>query len=154
MWVDLGCGSRKPPGFIGLDIGVGKSADIVCDLNDGIPLRDNTVDRLRCQDFLEHLDPHNKIMIGEEAWRVLKPDGIWESVTPSADGPAAYGDPTHYSFWNYLSFHYYAHDQCRKHYDIKAKFEILELFHAYIGEWWKARDGFHVLCRMRAIKNA
>lgn len=44
MKLDLGCGSRKHPGFLGLDAVQRDGVDIVCSLDDKIPLPDDSVE--------------------------------------------------------------------------------------------------------------
>lgn len=64
--LDLGCGSFKPAGYIGIDIanvnpltGQAFRPDIYADLNKGIPCGDNTVDEVRASHVLEHVkNPH------------------------------------------------------------------------------------------------
>jgi SAM-dependent methyltransferase len=90
-------------------------------------LDDNVADEIQAFDFLEHIDNNKRIHIMSEIWRILKPDGIFTSFTPSTDGRGAFQDPTHYSFWNENSFMYYSWDAARSLYDIKPKFEILTL---------------------------
>jgi SAM-dependent methyltransferase len=45
--------------------------------------------------------PH--IQLFQEIWRVLKPNGIFESVTPIKE-PGLHGRPTHVSVWNAETF--------------------------------------------------
>jgi hypothetical protein len=45
--VDLGCGSRKAPGFIGVDIFPAPGVDIVADLSVAFPFEDSSVDVVR-----------------------------------------------------------------------------------------------------------
>jgi hypothetical protein len=44
MKLDLGCGSRKHPGFLGMDAAPLDGVDIVCGLNDKFPLPDDSVE--------------------------------------------------------------------------------------------------------------
>lgn len=44
MKVDLGCGEHKHRHFFGIDRIGGPEVDMVCDMNDGIPLPDNSVE--------------------------------------------------------------------------------------------------------------
>lgn len=44
MKLDLGCGPRKHPGFLGLDAGQRDGVDIVCSLNERFPLPDDSVE--------------------------------------------------------------------------------------------------------------
>lgn len=44
MKLDLGCGSRKHPGFLGMDAEPRDGVDIVCSINDTLPLPDDSVE--------------------------------------------------------------------------------------------------------------
>ena len=100
--VDVGGGLFPKPGCMTIDQ---QDADINCDLNDGIPLPDNSVGVLNASHVIEHL--HDKTKIMSEIHRVLA-DGGWAFIeVPSTDGRGAWQDPTHVSFWNENSFWYY-----------------------------------------------
>jgi glycosyltransferase involved in cell wall biosynthesis len=103
--VELGGGINPKPGCITLDQ---ENADIICDLNDGIPLPDNSVGVLNASHLVEHLHDKHKIM--KEIHRVLA-DGGWAFIeVPSTDGRGAFQDPTHVSYWNENSFWYYTRE--------------------------------------------
>ena len=53
---DLGCGSRKAPGSIGVDIHRWPGVDVVADLNQ-VPwdLEDSAFDTILCTHFIEHV---------------------------------------------------------------------------------------------------
>jgi hypothetical protein len=100
--VDIGGGLFPKPGYLTIDQ---EGADITCDLNDGIPLPDNSVGVLNASHVIEHLKDPVKTM--REIHRVLA-DGGWAFIeVPSTDGRGAWQDPTHVSFWNENSFWYY-----------------------------------------------
>lgn len=100
--VDIGGGLFPKPGYLTIDQ---EGADITCDLNDGIPLPDNSVGVLNASHVIEHLRDPVKTM--REIYRVLA-DGGWAFIeVPSTDGRGAWQDPTHVSFWNENSFWYY-----------------------------------------------
>ena len=101
--VDIGGGINPFPGYLSIDLR--ESADIRCDLNNGIPLQDNTVGVLNASHILEHL--HDKTKIMAEIYRVLAPGGWAFIEVPSTDGRGAFQDPTHVSYWNENSFLYY-----------------------------------------------
>jgi SAM-dependent methyltransferase len=102
MVVDLGGGINPKAGCTTLDL---EGGDITCDLNEGIPLPDNSVGVLNASHLIEHLHDKHKIM--SEIYRVLA-DGGWAFIeVPSTDGRGAFQDPTHVSYWNENSFWYY-----------------------------------------------
>jgi glycosyltransferase involved in cell wall biosynthesis len=101
--VDIGGGLNPYPGYTTVDMR--KSADYICDLNEGIPLPDNSVGVLNASHILEHL--HDKTKIMGEIHRVLAHGGWAFIEVPSTDGRGAFQDPTHVSYWNENSFWYY-----------------------------------------------
>ena len=101
--VDIGGGLNSYPGYTTVDMR--ESADYVCDLNEGIPLPDNSVGVLNASHILEHLYDKTKIM--GEIHRVLAHGGWAFIEVPSTDGRGAFQDPTHVSYWNENSFLYY-----------------------------------------------
>lgn len=103
MKVDIGGGLNPYPGYTTVDLR--QEADIVADLNEGIPLLDNSVGVLNASHILEHLTDKTKIM--SEIHRVLAPGGWAFIEVPSTDGRGAFQDPTHVSYWNENSFLYY-----------------------------------------------
>lgn len=103
MCVDIGGGLNSYPGYTTVDLREG--SDYVCDLNNGIPLPDNSVGVLNASHILEHL--HDKTKIMAEIHRVLAPGGWAFIEVPSTDGRGAFQDPTHVSYWNENSFLYY-----------------------------------------------
>lgn len=101
--VDIGGGINPYPGYLTVDLR--SEADFVYDLNNGIPLPDNSVGVLNASHILEHLYDKTKIM--SEIHRVLAPGGWAFIEVPSTDGRGAFQDPTHVSYWNENSFLYY-----------------------------------------------
>jgi glycosyltransferase involved in cell wall biosynthesis len=101
--VDIGGGLNPYPGYTTVDLR--ETADYVCDLNDGIPLPDNSVGVLNASHIIEHL--HDKTKIMGEIHRVLAHGGWAFIEVPSTDGRGAFQDPTHVSYWNENSFLYY-----------------------------------------------
>lgn len=103
MKVDIGGGLFPRPGYVTVD--QRDTADHVCDLNQGIPLPDNSVGVLNASHVIEHLYDKTKIM--SEIHRVLAHGGWAFIEVPSTDGRGAFMDPTHVSYWNENSFLYY-----------------------------------------------
>ena len=100
--VDVGGGLFPKPGYMTIDQ---EGADITCDLNEGIPLPDNSVGVINASHIIEHLKDPIKTM--REIHRVLAHGGWVFIEVPSTDGRGAWQDPTHVSFWNEHSFWYY-----------------------------------------------
>lgn len=106
--VDLGCGANKR-GDIGIDIHPRPGVDIVCRLGfERIPLDGDSVDKVLAYDFLEHLPAsvyyrengewqvhRPRIHLLREVYRILKPGGQFESLTPNLPHQAWAQDPTH-----------------------------------------------------------
>ena len=130
MNLNLGSGQARLPGFINIDNRPEMFPDVCCDVIEGLPYPDNSVDYVLANDFLEHIPIGKTIRVIEEIYRVLKPDGIFESSTPDAEfgSLCAFQDPTHCSFWVENSWNYYTDDAHRSLYGIKAKFHIEHLY--------------------------
>ena len=125
--LNLGSGFRKIDGWINIDNRKECDPDLLCDVEAGLPFEDNSVDEVRCWDFLEHIHMDKTVFVMEEIYRVLKPEGRLEFFVPSTDGRGAFQDPYHRSFWNRNSFLYYWDDAHRNLYGIKAKFDFITL---------------------------
>ena len=128
--VDLGCGSHKATGYIGVDLAPSPSVDVVADLTRRFPFDTSTVDHLRAYDIIEHLP--DRIHTMNEIWRISKPDALIDIRVPSTDGRGAFQDPTHVSFWNINSFLYYtrqypAYLNLCQSYGFKGEYEIIKI---------------------------
>lgn len=121
--LDLGGGINPRPGYISVDCWGG---NVVANLEDSWPFRDNSVGVIRAADCFEHLrDPIHTM---KEAYRVLVPGGWILSVTPSTDGRGAFQDPTHVSFWNENSFKYYTDREMAKYIHQPVRFQAPRLY--------------------------
>lgn len=151
--VDLGCGTHKAEGFIGVDLVAADGVDVIANLNGHFPFADNSVDFIKAHDIIEHLP--DRIHTMNEIWRILKPDGIVDISVPSTDGRGAFQDPTHVSFWNINSFMYYCQEfppylaGCQSHYGFKGEFSIVS-----IDEKNSGNQVIHVHAVLKAIKSA
>ena len=123
--LNLGSGFRHQEGFVNIDNRAEVKPDLVCDVIEGLPYDDNSVDEVRAFDFLEHIPLGKTVGIIEEIWRVLKPGGIFESFTPDAEnGQGAFQDFSHVSFWVENSWLYFSEPNYRALYNTKANFQI------------------------------
>jgi SAM-dependent methyltransferase len=116
--LNLCCGRKRIVGFEGIDREKFPDADTVdrvVDLNKvPWPWNDDSVDEVFVQDGLEHLFPlgitagqRNIVVVLAEIHRILKPGGVAEIIVPSTDGPGAFQDPTHVTYWNRNTFLYF-----------------------------------------------
>lgn len=81
MKIDIGCGSKKREGFIGLDVADWPNVDHVVNFEDGkFPFPDNSVDHVYSSHCFEHIVSPNNLW--REISRVIKPGGIIEIWTP------------------------------------------------------------------------
>lgn len=72
--IDIGCGENKREGFIGVDIYLGKSVDIVASAL-SLPFEENSVDEIYSSNLGEHLMPSEMKIFLDEIYRVLKKGG-------------------------------------------------------------------------------
>jgi hypothetical protein len=128
MKLNLGCCDAPVAGFINVDKADGIGVDQVADLSFPWPWPDSSVQMVRAWDIIEHLP--DKILTMNELWRVLAPGACAEIAVPTTDGPGAFQDPTHVSFWNRRSFLYFEagnpyRERFADNYGIAAKFRIV-----------------------------
>lgn len=98
LWIDLGCGASKPSGFTGLDRFALPGVDIVCDLDRGIPLLDDSVDYLLASHSLEHLRDLPATVA--EIYRVCKDRARVTIIAPYEATLLNRANPYHLQVWN------------------------------------------------------
>jgi SAM-dependent methyltransferase len=119
--LDVGCGSKKHPGAVGLDISADTDADIVHDLDVfPYPVDDDSFDHVLMQDVIEHVA--EPMRVAAELHRILRPGGRLQLRTPHFSSALAYGDPTHRHFYSTSAIRYLA-DPAFAHYST-ARFHI------------------------------
>jgi hypothetical protein len=128
MKLNLGCCDAPLAGYVNVDKMPGPGVEVV-DLSQPRPGPDDSVQHVRAWDIIEHLP--DKLLTMNELWRVLAPAGTAEIAVPTTEGPGAWQDPTHVSFWNRRSFLYYEagnpyRERFARSYGIRAKFRILQ----------------------------
>ncbi len=96
--LDIGCGSKKEVGFIGIDIRDCEQ-EIVWDVRDGIPFPDNSVDEVWSSHTIEHFDNGEAEEFLIEVYRILKSGGKLVVAVPHQTDPTAYYFD-HKTFWN------------------------------------------------------
>jgi SAM-dependent methyltransferase len=100
--LDVGCGSAKTPGAVGLDASPDTDADIVHDLDAfPYPIADASFDQILLQDVIEHVS--EPIRVFEELHRIARPRARVQLRTPHYSSVLAYGDPTHRHYFSTLA---------------------------------------------------
>ena len=125
MKLNLGCSDRHIAGYVNVDRV--HPAELIANLAERWPWEDSSVDEIVAHDIIEHLP--DKILTMNEAYRVLKHGGLFKVIVPTTDGPGAFQDPTHVSYWHRNSFWYYTHGDAHrerfgKGYGIEARFIV------------------------------
>ncbi len=107
--LDLGAGKNGKEGFKKVDRRAFPGVDFVTDLNEKWPWEDSSVEEAHMSHTLEHFTGVKRVHVMNELWRVLKPGGKCQIITPHWCSSRAYGDFTHQwppvgeMFYYYLS---------------------------------------------------
>lgn len=117
VMLDVGCGTNKEQGWIGMDSVDAPGVDVVHSMvKFPWPFEDNSIWHIRCVHVMEHVpmtcmccedqvDPLFRIL--DEFWRILEPGGKVRIVSPHASNTLrAWRDPTHRRAITEETFHY------------------------------------------------
>ena len=77
-----GCGGNTPPGWINSDIRQGRGIDLTCDIRDGLPLEEASLDYIVSVHALQEIPFHDLGNVLEELYRVLRAGGVLRLVLP------------------------------------------------------------------------
>lgn len=157
--LNLGCGHELMAGWVNVDkhaptipIPPGVRFSLIpLSNNYPWPWSDGTVDEIRAKDFFEHLPDIIDTM--NQCWRVLKHGGLLTIIVPTTNGPGAWQDPTHRSWWNANTFKYFEdgspyRDSFAGRNGIIARFRIVK-----IRTWESAQgDGERLEALLEAVK--
>lgn len=127
--LDVGCGKFKREGFVGYD-NLEFGQEILWNINQGIPLPDESVSELYTSHFLEHLRNEELPIFFNEAVRVCQPGVLMEIRMPHADTDEAHY-LCHYSLWNESKIRGIVKDN--------PNLELLEM----------TRDGIHLIAKIK-----
>ena len=78
----LGAGGFNIPGFVNSDLELASRPDIALDATRELPFRDESLDYIHSEDFLEHLPHEAGRRVLRECHRILKPRGVLRLLTP------------------------------------------------------------------------
>ncbi len=104
--LDVGCGAKKFPGAVGIDVRSNALADVQHDL-DGLPwpVPDNAFDLVLIRHCLEHLEDVPAVV--EELYRITRPHGTIVVEVPHFSWCEAYSHPGHRHFFAGGSLDYF-----------------------------------------------
>ncbi len=135
--LDLGCGSRKVPGTLGVDVRRAPDVDLLADVA-RLPFADGSIDGIVTRHTLEHVD--DMLTVVEECWRVLRPGGLLKVVMPNASCTfTSWLDPTHRRALFIESFQYFEPRNPLRYYS-RARFEtVYARLHLTSSHQWDQR---------------
>ena len=100
--LDLGCGTVKVMGALGLDNVDIPGVDIVHDLLDfPYPLEDESFDNIYLRHVIEHFHFNDLEEIFKECSRILIPGGLLKITVPHVFSVSGFTDPTHKQFFTF-----------------------------------------------------
>jgi SAM-dependent methyltransferase len=101
--LDIGCGTNKIPGAIGMDVNPRSAADVIHDLDNlPYPFSDNQFDEVIGRHVIEHVrDP---MAVVTELHRITRPGGLVKLIAPHWTNPDFATDLTHRNHLNSYSF--------------------------------------------------
>jgi SAM-dependent methyltransferase len=83
--LNWGSGEFPEPGWINSDIKAGPGIDISCDIRDGLPLEDESIDYIASMHALPEIPLPDLVSALRELRRVLKPGGVLRLGLPDLD---------------------------------------------------------------------
>jgi SAM-dependent methyltransferase len=122
---------RKLEGHIGIDRARYPGVDIICDVEDGLPLDDDSVDGVFSNFLFEHVS--NPVHLFQEVYRVCRDTASVKIRIPYYQSVTQYKDPTHRcvivpEMIEYFSGKpWYGAD-----YDLKARFKLIRVKYEYL----------------------
>jgi len=132
--LDIGCGTNKKKGYLGIDKYAGEGVDIIFDLDfldkRGVqmPWLDNSVDEVRMHHSLQRVE--NPINVLNELHRILKPWGMIEITVPHAFSWSAWANPFHKHHFIPETFtEYFASDKLVKRQEIDNQMRNIKPWH-------------------------
>jgi ubiquinone/menaquinone biosynthesis C-methylase UbiE len=110
--LNLGCGTDIKPGWINLDAAALPGVDVVHDIARlPLPFPDETMDKILCQDILEHTD---YVPILRDLHRILKTGEALTVRVPHFTSKHNFIDPTHRRLFSVNTFDFFVRDSSLK----------------------------------------
>ena len=71
----LGCGERRLEGYVNIDLRRTPATDLVCNITEGLPYINSSVELIETYHFIEHIPENEAVKLLRECHRVLIPEG-------------------------------------------------------------------------------
>lgn len=117
--IDLGCGKNKQQGTLGFDCRKEPGVNVLCDIEQPLPLKNDCADVIHLSHVMEHIQ--NLIPFMEELYRACKAGAVVKIVVPYYTSRGAFRDPTHVRYIAEDTFQYFEHPT---DYGIRTDFRI------------------------------
>ncbi len=138
--LDIGCGSNKTPGALGIDILPSPEVDIVHDINQlPWPLENDRFDKVICSHVIEHLVDLVGVM--NEIHRVSKNGARISILTPHFSSLNSWEDPTHTRHFARRSFSFF--DTESRHHYTNLRHKTLSVKLTFGGGLWDFMGKIH-----------
>jgi predicted SAM-dependent methyltransferase len=123
-----------PANYFTIDLTPLPGTRVVCDLTQGLPFKNNSVDELICIHVLEHINNLKEIM--RELHRVLKIGGTLKVWVPHCFSAIAFGDSTHVRFFTFETLKQFdKENQASYYYDFHFDFKYSRI--QVLRRWYK-----------------
>lgn len=134
--LDVGCGTNKYEGAVGLDHNPRTKADVIHDLGEiPYPFEDDEFDLIVSRHVVEHLP--DVVGFIEELYRITKHGGRIKLVTPHYSNGDWAADPTHRNHLSSYSFNTFVEEKQNFEFYTDAKLKIVSV-HVTLANLWKA----------------
>jgi len=150
--VDIGCGTKKREGFIGMDMIDHPSIGVMHDLRVfPWPFKDDSIDEIHMDQVIEHLPDTVRTM--EEIHRILKKTGTAKICYPWYRAYGAFGDPTHIHYFNDRMIEYFIEERLGGRYRYTNRFFYLDFikFNTYPFLRWMPNRVLRFISRHLAL---
>jgi SAM-dependent methyltransferase len=122
--LNLGCGSRKMPDCLNVDVRAEVAPDVCFDFDSvPFPLPRRHFEHVYALDVIEHVRDVPRFV--QEVHELLMPGGIFEVTTPHFSCANSYTDPSHRQHLGYFSFDFFTPGS-QWELSPAGRFEILE----------------------------
>jgi SAM-dependent methyltransferase len=122
MKINLGCGNKVRPGYVGVDRYFCAAARVLCDIDRSLPFRDSSIDEVHLDNVIEHVADIAQLV--RELVRVAKDGATLTIVTPHFSSLASWRDPTHRYHLSYFSMDHFEGKYLRE--DLQGRVVVSE----------------------------